>query len=308
MFLRTEKVAKVPHDLTREPVNQVILKMKGLTVVESCTFNKGLKGTMFLEDHLLLFVLEGTYTVRFGSQEYIVRKNEMVLLQKSIVIEYEKSGEAGSDYVLDYMMFFLKEELIFEFIKMADLESNYPSALVPISVNTINDRLMNYIHSLKPYFKETDTINDGLIKIKLLELLFDVADADEQFLYQFLQLKRTKRKSITEVVEQNITNPVSLNDLAYLSGRSLSAFKRDFQAIYNTSPLRWIRNRRLDIAKELLLHSSLSVTDVCFSTGFENVAHFSKVFKERFGVPPSTCKQPLQAAWKSSSTARQPGE
>ncbi|MCA0754243.1 helix-turn-helix transcriptional regulator [Paenibacillus sp. N4] len=268
--------------------------MKGLTVVESCTFNKGLKGSMFLEDHLLLFVLEGVYTVRFGSQEHIVRKNEMVMLQKSIVVEYEKSGDAGSDYVLDYMMFFLKEELLTEFIKMADLESNFPSALVPITVNPVNDRLNNYVQSLKPYFNEPDTIRDGLIKIKLLELLYDVADADEQFLYQFLQLKRTSRKSITEVMEQNITSPVSLNDLAYLSGRSLSAFKRDFQAIYNTSPLRWIRNRRLDIAKEMLVHSTLSVTDVCFSTGFENVAHFSKVFKERFGMSPSACKPPKQ--------------
>lgn len=302
MFLRTEKVAKVPHDLTREPFNQGNLKMKGLTVVESCTFTKGLKGTMFLEDHLLLFVLEGTYTVRFGSQEYIVRKNEMVLLQKSIMVEYEKSGEEGFNHVLDYMMFFLKEELLTDFIKMADLESNYPSALVPVSVKAVNERLMNYIYSLKPYFKENDSIRDGLIKVKLLELLFDVADADEQFLYQFLQLKRTKGKSITEVVEQNITNPVSLNDLAYLSGRSLSAFKRDFQAIYNTSPLRWIRNRRLDMAKEMLLHTSLSVTDVCFSTGFENVAHFSKVFKERFGMAPSTCKQPLQKPNHESTT------
>ncbi|BCG60015.1 AraC family transcriptional regulator [Paenibacillus sp. URB8-2] len=294
MFLQTVKVAKVPHDLAREPYNQGVLKMKGLSVVESCTFTKGLKGTMFLEDHLLLFVLDGSYTVRFGSQEYIVRKNEMVLLQKSIMIEYEKSGEEGSGYALDYMMFFLKEELLTEFIKMADLESNHPSALVPVSVKAVNERLINYIYSMKPYFKDADNIRDGLIKVKLLELLFDVADADEQFLYQFLQLKRTKRKSVTEVVEENITNPVSLNDLAYLSGRSLSAFKRDFQAIFNTSPLRWIRNRRLDIAKEMLLLTSLSVTDVCFSTGFESVAHFSKVFKERFGVSPSTCKQPLQ--------------
>ncbi|MDQ0903474.1 MULTISPECIES: AraC family transcriptional regulator [unclassified Paenibacillus] len=295
MFLRAEKVIKVPHGLAREPLNQGILKMKGLTVVESCTFTKGLKGTMFLEDHLLLFVLEGTYKVIFGSQEYIVRKNEMVLLQKSIRVEYEKSGEEGSDYVLDYMMFFLKEELLTEFINMAYLESNYPSALVPVSVKAVNERLIKYIYSLKPYFKETDNIREGLIKVKLLELLFDVADADEQFIFQFLQLKRSERKSITEVVEQNLTNPVSLNDLAYLSGRSLSAFKRDFQAIYyTTSPVRWIRNRRLDIAKEMLLHTSLSVTDVCFSTGFESVAHFSKVFKERFGVAPSTCKPPLQ--------------
>ncbi|MFD2614429.1 helix-turn-helix domain-containing protein [Paenibacillus gansuensis] len=295
MVLRAEKVRKVPQELAREPLNQRILQLKGLTVVESCTFTKSVTGTMFLEDHLLLFVLEGIYRVRFGSQEYIVRKNEMVLLQKSIMVEYEKSGEEGSDYVLDYMMFFLKEELLTEFIKMADLESSYPSVLVPVSVKAVNERLIHYINSLKPYFQETDSIKDGLIRVKLLELLFDIADADEQFLYQFLQLKRTNRKSITEVVEENITNPVSLNDLAYLSGRSLSAFKRDFQAIYNTtSPVRWIRNRRLDIAKEMLLHTSLSVTDVCFSTGFESLAHFSKVFKERFGVAPSTYKQPPQ--------------
>lgn len=86
-------------------------------------------------------------------------------------------------------------------------------------------------------------------------------------------------------------NPVSISDLAYLSGRSLSAFKREFQVTYNTSPLQWIRNRRLDKAEELLTHSNLSVTDICFTIGFENVAHFSKVFKERFGYPPSALKK-----------------
>lgn len=291
MFSQNAKGLKVPHDLATVPIVQGILEMKGLTVVEACTFTQGLKGTMFLEDHLLLFVLEGTYTVRFGSQDHMVRKNEMVLLQKSIMVEYEKSGEEGSSSLLDYMMFFLKEELLTEFIKMADLESSQPAVLVPVSVQQVNEQLLHYIHSLKPHFKENRPVKDGWMKVKLLELLFDVADADERFLYQFLQLKQTKRRGITEVVEQNVTNPVSLNDLAYLSGRSLSAFKRDFQAIYNTPPLRWIRNRRLDMAKEMLLHTSLSVTDICFSTGFESVAHFSKVFKEKFGIAPSMIRQ-----------------
>ncbi|WP_317981139.1 helix-turn-helix transcriptional regulator [Paenibacillus glycanilyticus] len=242
---------------------------------------------MFLEDHLLLFVLEGIYKVSFGEESFIVKKNEMVLLQKSILVGYEKSGEKENEYYLDYMMFFLKDELLTEFINMTDLQYNYPSALIPVSVRATNERLMSYIQSLKPYFKETGTLKEGLIRVKLLELLFDVADADEQFLYQFLQLKRTVRKGITEIMEQNVTNPVTLQDLAYLSGRSLSTFKRDFQAIYNTSPLRWIRNRRLDIARDMLLHTFASVTDICFTVGFENVAHFSKVFKERFGVAPS---------------------
>ena len=102
--------------------------------------------------------------------------------------------------------------------------------------------------------------------------------------------KQNEPSSIVEVIEKNLMNPVSLNDLAYLSGRSLSTFKREFQAIYNEPTFQWIRNRRLEKAQELLIHSGLSVTDVCFATGFENIAHFSKVFKNKYGIPPSQAK------------------
>ncbi|MDQ0872703.1 AraC-like DNA-binding protein [Paenibacillus sp. V4I3] len=294
MLIRSSKVVKAPLELTTAPYNQSILKMNGLSVIESCTHTQNNTGTMFLEDHLFLFVLKGKYTVRYGNQSYTVKKNEMVLLQRSITVEYEKSGEKEEEYLLDYMMFFLKDDLLNEFVKMADLKPSYPEALVPVSVKSVNDRLISYIESLKPYFNQPEEVRNGLIKIKLLELLFDVADTDGNFLIQFLQLKRKERKSITEVIEENIFNPLSLNDLAYLSGRSLSTFKREFKEIYNTSPLHYIRNRRLEKAKELLTHTSLSVTDVCFSTGFENIAHFSKVFKERFGISPSLLKKPLR--------------
>lgn len=291
MPVRDRVMVKAPQALSKPPYNQGVLKLKGLSVIESCTHTQGTKGTLFLEDHLLLFVLEGMYTVRFGNQEYTVRKNEMILLQKSIVVEYEKSGDPDSQYLLDYMMFFLKDEVLREFVKQADYKSSYPAHLAPVCVHPINERLISYLESLKPYFNETEKISDGLVKLKLLELLFDVADANHQFLLQFLQLKHKTRKDIAEVIEDNYMNPVSISDLAYLSGRSLSSFKREFQAMYNTSPLQWIRNRRLDKAEELLTHSNLSVTDICFTTGFENVAHFSKVFKERFGYPPSALKK-----------------
>lgn len=286
MIVRSEKIMKVPQGLTND-AHQIALKLNGLTVFESCVYMESKTGTLFLEDHMLLFVLNGTYTVRFGNQVHTVRKDEMVLLQKSIVIEYEKSGEDGSENLLDYMMFFLKDEILNDFIKMANVMPAYPSVMVPISVLSVNERLIHFMESLKLMIKEPDRINPGLIKIKLLELLFDLADADDKLLFQFLQIKRKEKRHITEIIEENLFNPVSLNDLAYLSGRSLSSFKRDFQSIYNTSPLQWIRNRRLDRAKELLANSALSVTDVCYSTGFENVAHFSKVFKKRFGMSPS---------------------
>lgn len=278
-----KRVVKAPQDLA----SITMLKMKGLSVIGACIYSGVKTGTMYLQDHVLLFVLEGTYIVRFGKKEYTVRKNEMVLLQKAIAIEYEKFGESDSEHTLDYIMFFLKDELLNEFLNMSNIKYSYHSELVPVTVYSSNERLQSYITSLKPYFKESEKIEDELIKLKLFELLFNIVDADEKLLYQFLQLKRREPSSIVKVIEENLMNPVSLNDLAYLSGRSLSTFKREFQTIYNEPTFQWIRNRRLEKAKELLMNSALSVTDVCFATGFENVAHFSKSFKKKYGVPPS---------------------
>ncbi|MGG7619002.1 helix-turn-helix transcriptional regulator [Bacillus coreaensis] len=287
------ELIKVPEGMSNEPSSQSVIKMNGLTVIESCLPTKKTEGRMFLEDHMLLFVLKGRYLLKFGNQSYLVKDREMLLIHKSIVVSYEKFGDERSVDLLDYMMFFLKDELLNEFIKMTNLQSSFPSTVIPISVYPMNERLTGYIESLKPILKDPNKIQEGLVRLKLLELLYDVADTDEKFLYQFLHLRHNERKCISQVVEENIFNPVSIGDLAYLSGRSLSTFKREFKEIYNSPPLKWIRYRRLDKARELLSHSPFSITEVCFTTGFENVAHFSRVFKERFGVSPSIYKQSL---------------
>ncbi|NBD27440.1 helix-turn-helix transcriptional regulator [Paenibacillus glycinis] len=284
------RAIRAPRELAESP-NQSELKLKGLSVIETCTHTEGKQGSMFLEDHLILCVLRGSYAVRHGNRSYTVRRNEMVLLKKAIVIEYEKTGEPDDGHMLEYMMFFLKDELLNDFVKMAKIASAQPAEPEPVSILPMNRRLLAYVESLRPYFHDRDGIEDGLVRLKLLELLFDLAHADESAMKQLLQMKQQARSTIAAVVEENVMNPVSLNDLAYLSGRSLSSFKREFQTIYNLPPSQWIRGKRLDKARELLLFSSLSVTDVCYATGFENVAHFSRVFKERFGESPSSYRK-----------------
>ncbi|WP_165755684.1 hypothetical protein [Ruminiclostridium hungatei] len=96
------------------------------------------------------------------------------------------------------------------------------SAAVPVSVKPVNERLIKYVDSLEPYFKEPEKVDGNLIKIRLLEFLYDLAATDENLMQQLMQLKHQVRSDIPQIVEENILNPVSLNDLAYLSGRSLS--------------------------------------------------------------------------------------
>ena len=104
---------------------------------------------------------------------------------------------------------------------------------------------------------------------------------------QMLQLRQPVKTDIHRVVEENYTSPISLNELAYLSGRSLSSFKREFRDIYGEPPARWIREKRLSKAHEMLRSSNLSVADVAYSLGFENPTHFSRIFKQQYGYAPS---------------------
>ena len=81
-------------------------------------------------------------------------------------------------------------------------------------------------------------------------------------------------------------NPLKLEDFAYLSGRSLASFKRDFNAIYQVSPAQYIKETRLNKAKELLIATDWTIQDIAFSVGFESLSHFSRVFKQAMGQSP----------------------
>ncbi|WP_336779956.1 AraC family transcriptional regulator [Paenibacillus illinoisensis] len=285
---RTEKLIHAPKGMEQAPDKEGSLKWNGLIVIQFCLHTQGTRGSFFLKDHLLLFVKSGVYTVKFRNEKYTVRSNEMIFLHKAIKVDYEKSGEPGTEYFLDYMMFYMNEDILQKFADFADWKTIHSiNEVAPVSVISVNAPMRAYINSLKSYFNQSDSISDGLVGVKFMELLFHLAEANTNLLQQLLYPHPTERSQIEQVVEENVTNPVSIEDLAYLSGRSLSTFKREFRTLHNSSPLKWIRNRRLDLASQLLLESTQSVTDICFACGFENTTHFSKVFKMRFDLSPT---------------------
>ncbi|MFB5677885.1 helix-turn-helix domain-containing protein [Paenibacillus terreus] len=285
------KIIKAPYGFPAEAVPQNILRLNGLTILETCASALGSEGRLFLQEHFLLIVLSGTYTVCYGSEQIDVKRNELVLLEKAKVVEYQKSGEYEGE-LLNYWMFFLGDDLLKEFALMAKLNPVRTTGAEPVHPVPVNERLLTYLESLKPYFNEHEVMNDHLIKMKLLELLYGLAAADNNLMKQLLQISHPLRiPSLAALMEEYVFAPVSLSDLAYLSGRSLSSFKRDFNAVYQMTPSRWIRQRRVSKAKELLTGSAYSVTDICFMTGYESPAHFSRVFKEVTGLSPAAYRQ-----------------
>ncbi|WP_347922218.1 alpha/beta fold hydrolase [Pontimicrobium sp. SW4] len=99
---------------------------------------------------------------------------------------------------------------------------------------------------------------------------------------------KTKKKGIDleTIMSENFLRNLKVEEFATLCGRSLSAFKRDFKNIFNTTPSKWIKSKRLERAKALLIESDLNISQICYDCGFINSSHFIKSFKEKYNLPP----------------------
>jgi len=95
-------------------------------------------------------------------------------------------------------------------------------------------------------------------------------------------------QKVKTILEKNYSDEgFALPQLCSKIGMSRSQLFRKMKALVNESPSAFIRNYRLEKAKELLEKGELNVSEVAWKVGFGNLAHFSKAFQERFGVSPS---------------------
>jgi AraC-like DNA-binding protein len=147
--------------------------------------------------------------------------------------------------------------------------------------------------SMRTYLGANEKPAEPLVHLKLKELVISVltSGTNSELAAYFRRLGESDTPSIMEIMETNFRFNLSLEEFAKLCHRSLSTFKREFQAQFRESPGKWLLQRRLEHSAKLLLNSPMNVTEIAFESGFEDVSHFSRVFKERFGTPPLAYRQ-----------------
>lgn len=88
-------------------------------------------------------------------------------------------------------------------------------------------------------------------------------------------------------MNRNFRFNVSLERFAFMTGRSLSSFKRDFLKTFGVSPGNWLKKKRLDEAYFQISKQHQKPSDVYLEVGFEDLSHFSFAFKKEFGKTPT---------------------
>lgn len=236
-----------------------------------------------------MYVIEGRKIWHTPHASHDLREGSCVFVRKGANI-VEQFFDA--DFCL--CLFFIPDEFICEVLKGKCTPLHNPGkkfdTVVPIENNP---GVQAFFQSMIPYFNNHREPDESLLQLKFRELILTIADNPDnpELLSMFsMLLQAPQAVSLQRVMEDNFCYNLKLEEFAKLCARSLSAFKRDFIKLFNTTPGKWLMEKRLNYALHLLTNMGKTVSETAFESGFENASHFSRAFRQRFGKSPAAIK------------------
>lgn len=166
-------------------------------------------------------------------------------------------------------------------------EINKPKKIVA------KELIEKYINNLIIYLDNPGLIDDDLAILKFKELVMILLKTEnyENIQELFSTLFNPNKLKFTTIVENNIYNNLTIEDLAFLTNKSVSSFKRFFKATYQESPAKYIKKKRFEKASELLIITNDLVSDIGYQCGFQDPSTFTNSFHSFFGLSPTRYRE-----------------
>jgi transcriptional regulator GlxA family with amidase domain len=131
-----------------------------------------------------------------------------------------------------------------------------------------------------------DNLVNRVCEQVLTDRIRDQSDRQRLPLRARLGVQNSKVLTIIELMEANLSEPLSLLDISNHVGLSRRQIERVFRGEMGRSPARYYLEIRLDRARHLLIQSSMPVVEVAVACGFVSASHFSKCYRELYGRSP----------------------
>lgn len=247
------------------------------------------------DEACFLFISEGSITSYAEGEHVTAQANEGILMKCGTFLGKMLNEKPEGTYEAMAVHFYpdvLKK--VFDSGLPSFLQERNQEATSHTLVKVSGDELFaRFFEGMIYYFAHPELVNDELIVLKLKEVLLLLSNTQESSKLKELlaSLFAPQVYDFKQIVEAHLFDPLSLDELAFICGLSLSTFKRNFQAIYQDSPARYIRKRRMEAAKEWLQSTSMTVSEIAYKLSFNDPAVFSKAFKNTFGYAPSSLRE-----------------
>ena len=250
----------------------------------------------FHEDFELNLTLNGNGTRIVGNQVDIFTTQDLILVGPNILHCYKKQNDEKPNICDVYIVQFSKDLLQYPIFTTTRLQ--HIKNLLERATNggiKFSDKI---IDKLKDNIKKVVNAKDFEQFILFLELLNDLAKAEEQ---EYLTISMNKKgadilyslpknrriNKIIEFVELNYRKKILLEDIGEMVGMSSGSVSKFFKKKTQHNFSDFLNFYRVNCATRMLIETELFISEVCYSSGFENISNFNRVFKEQLKCTPS---------------------
>jgi AraC-like DNA-binding protein len=240
-----------------------------------------------LHANAFLFVLKGTKVLLDGNTQLEVSVGQTLLLRKGIhfMSEYIPEGD-----FFEALLIYFTDALLERFLQELNYAATPRGPQQDYALLGTSPLLSSFVQQYMQYFALAAPL-DKLLELKTTELFYilatDKALGAVDFFISLVQQPSDLKMLMSKVYKEHFT----VQELAEISGRSLSSFKREFEKHFGETPARWMIRQRLTDAKWLLSYTPKSIADIAYELGFESISHFDKAFKRQFGTTPSVYRK-----------------
>jgi AraC-like DNA-binding protein len=251
----------------------------------SCVDQKQRGNEQFVHEHALGYIIAGETHILTNTGVQVIKEGSIGLIRRNQLLKTIKVPPPGGEY--KSINIYLTQDHLRRYSIEHQIEPAQNSNAEYNRHLTNDPFLKGYFDSLIPYFTHKQQMSLALADLKTNEAIELLLRADamlKDFLFDFSEPYKI---DLEAYMNRHYMYNVSASHFAKLTGRSLAAFKRDFEKIFKLPPGQWLQQKRLSEAYYLIKQLGRKPSEVYLDVGFENLSHFSFAFKNTYGVAPS---------------------
>lgn len=206
--------------------------------------DKFFKSDIMFDHHMLVWFLSGETKIIQANASYFFKKGDIFLIprnQLATIINYPKDGQPHKTVVMHLSIGRLRDFYASRNIKPKPLKS---SKIYSFSNHPL---LESCLASLIPYFHMKDIPAD-IASIKITEAISILRTLNKDIDHILANFEEPGKINLVDYMEKNFMFNLPIEKFGYLTGRSLTTFKRDFKKAFSTTPQRWLTQKRLELA------------------------------------------------------------
>ena len=225
------------------------------------------------EKYTMPLILDGEATFYFNDKPYKVKRGDIAFIEPGV--HYHSEGNI-------------------KFHNMDIIFCCAPDAPLKFSKRIVHIKDIEHYQSL---YSEIITLVETpgpFNNIKIVSLLYNLLwELASEFSSERAEHSKLRliEKSIT-YMNANICSPgISIEDIAGKSSVGVKYFRNIFKEIYGIPPVKYINDKRLERAKELLNYSNYPISFIAENCGFSSSIYFDRIFKAKYGITPGQYRQ-----------------